>query len=104
MSQCNDCGHLKEYVGNKIECVGDDAIRFVQMILLQSYSGKFKLGKYCFNTPAIPGTVLKKQAEDGKVLSGKDQTILRSSIGKLMYHMQYLRLDIAQAARDLANT
>jgi hypothetical protein len=23
---CDDCGHLEEYVGNKIEYVGDDAI------------------------------------------------------------------------------
>jgi hypothetical protein len=100
--KCDDCGHLKEYVGNKIKCVRDDAIQFVQMVLLQSYSNKFKLGKKCFNTPAIPGTVLKNPAEDGKVLGGKDQTILRSGIGKLMYHIKYLRPDIAQAVGDLA--
>jgi hypothetical protein len=68
--QCNDCGSLEEYVGNKIKYVGDDTIQFVQMVLLQSYSGEFKLGKKCFNTLAIPGTVLKKPAEDGKVLGG----------------------------------
>jgi hypothetical protein len=28
--------------------------------------------------------------------------ILRSGIGKLMYHMQYSQPDIAQAVRDLA--
>jgi hypothetical protein len=72
------------------------------MVLLQSYINKFKLGKKCCNTPAIPGTVLKKPAEDGKVLGGKDQTILSSSIRKLMYHMQYLRSEISQAVRDLA--
>jgi hypothetical protein len=73
----------------------------VQIKLLQSYSKEFKLRKKCFNTPAIPGTVLKKPAEDGKVLDGEDQTILRSGIGKSMYHMQYLRPYIAQAVRDL---
>jgi hypothetical protein len=46
--------------------------------------------------------VLKKPAEDGNVLNSKDQTILRSGIGKLMYHMQYSHPDIAQAVRDLA--
>jgi hypothetical protein len=51
--------------------------------------------------PAIPGTVLKIPVEDGKVIDGKDQTIFRSGIGKLMYHMQYLHPDIAQAVRDL---
>ncbi len=100
--KCNDCGRLEEYIGNKIENVGDDATQFVQMVLLQSYSNEFKLGKKCFNTPATPGTVLKKSAEDGKVLDGEDQTILRFGIRKLMYHMQYLRPDIAQAVRDLA--
>jgi hypothetical protein len=74
----------------------------VQTLLLQSYSNKFKLGKKCFNTPAILGTVQKKPAENGKVLDGKDQTILRSGIWKIMYHMQYLHPDIAQAVRYLA--
>jgi hypothetical protein len=71
------------------------------MVLLQSYSDEFKLEKKCFNTPATPGTVLKSPAEDGKVLDGKDQTILRSGNGKLMYHMQYLWPDITQAVRNL---
>ena len=87
--------------GNKIEYVGDDTIQFVQTVPLQNYNNKFKLGKKCFSTPAIPGTVLKNPTEDGKVLSGEDQTILRSGIGKSMYHMQYLRPYIAQAVRDL---
>jgi hypothetical protein len=73
----------------------------MQTVLLQSYSNKFKLGKKCFNTPAIPGTVLKKLDEDGKILNSDNQTILRSGIGKLMYHMQYIHPDIAQAVRDL---
>ncbi len=71
-------------------------------MLLQSYTDEFNLDKKCYNTPAAPGTVLKKPAEDGKNLSNKDQTVLRSGIGKLMYHMQYSRPDIAQAVRDLA--
>ncbi len=74
----------------------------MQTVLLLSYSDEFKLRKKCFNMPAIPGTVPKKQAEDGKVHGGKDETISRSGIGKLMYHMQYWRPDIAQAVRDLA--
>ncbi len=27
---CDDCGKLEEYVGNKIQYIGEDAIRFVQ--------------------------------------------------------------------------
>jgi hypothetical protein len=72
------------------------------MVLLQSYCNEFKLGKKCYNTPALPGTVLKKPAENGKLLSSEDQTVLRLGIGKLMYHMQYSHPDIAQAVRDLA--
>ncbi len=70
-------------------------------MLLQSYSDKFNLERKCHNTPAVPGTVLKNPVEDGKVFHSKDQTILRSGIGKLMYHMQYSRPDIVQAVRDL---
>ncbi len=100
--KCDNCGKLEEYVGNKINYVGDDAVQFVQTVLLQSYSDKFNLEKKCHNTPAIPGIVLKKPAEDGKVLSSKDQMTLRSIIDKLMYHMQFSHPDIAQAVRDLA--
>jgi hypothetical protein len=100
--ECDHCGQLEEYVGNKIDYFGDDAIQFIQTVLLHSYSDEFNLEKKCHNTPAIPGTVLKKPAEDGKVLSSGDQTILRSGIGKLMYHMQYSHPYLAQAVRDLA--
>ena len=71
-------------------------------MLLQSYSDEFNLKGKCHNTPAVPGTVLKKPAEDANVLNREDQTILRSGIGKLMYHMQDSCPDIAQAVRDLA--
>ncbi len=77
-------------------------IHFIQTVLLQSYSEEFKLKEKCHNTPAVLGPVFKKPAEVGNVLNSKDQTILRSRIGKLMYHMQYSHPDIAQAVRDLA--
>jgi hypothetical protein len=32
--ECNDCGHLKVYDGNKIKYVGDEAIQFMQTVLL----------------------------------------------------------------------
>jgi hypothetical protein len=41
--------------------------------------------------------------EGEEVLSSEDQTMLRSSLGKLMYQMQYSRPDISQAVRDLAS-
>ncbi len=100
--ECNDCGRLEEYVGNKIDYIGKDAIQFTQNMLMQSYSNKFELPKRSYNTPAQPGTVLMKPGKNGEVLSGEAQSILRSVIGKLMYHMQYSQPDIAQAVRDLA--
>ncbi len=78
---------MRVYVGNKIDYVESDAIRFVQTVLLQSNSDKFNLKEKCHNTPAIPGTVLTKPAEDGNIPNSEDQTFLRSGIGKLMYHM-----------------
>jgi hypothetical protein len=100
--ECNDCGRLKEYVGNKIDFIGKDAIQFTQNVLMQSYSDEFKLPKRSYNTPVQLGTVLMKPVKNGEVLSGEAQLILRSGIGKLMYHIQYLQPDIAQAVRDLA--
>ncbi len=99
--KCDDCGQLENYIGNKINYVGDCVIQFIQTVL-QSCSDEFNLEKKCHNMPAVPGTVLKKPAEDGKVLSSEDQTIIRSGIGKLMYDMQYSHPDIARAVRDLA--
>jgi hypothetical protein len=40
--------------------------------------------------------------EGKEILNSEDQTTLRSGVGKLMYQMQYLRPDIAQAVCDLA--
>jgi hypothetical protein len=60
--ECDNCGQLEEYVGNKINYVDRDAIRFVQTVLIQSHSDKFNLKEKCHSPPAIPGTVLKKPA------------------------------------------
>jgi hypothetical protein len=100
--KCDDCGEITEHIGNKIECVGEDAIRLVQTVLTQSYEDEFELGKRCYNMPAQPGTVLMRPTKGEEVLSATDQTTLRSGVGKLMYQMQYSRPDIAQAVPDLA--
>jgi hypothetical protein len=96
------CRVLTEYIGNKIERVGEDTIRLVQTVLTQSYEDKFELGNRCYTTPAQPGTVLMHPVEGKEVLKPEDQTTLRSGVGKLMYQMQYSRPDIAQAVQDLA--
>ncbi len=98
----DNCRVLTEYIGNKIEWVGEDMIQLVQTVLTQSYEDKFELGNRCYTTPAQPGTVLMHPVEGKEVLKSDDQTTLRSGVGKLMYQMQYSRPDIAQAVQDLA--
>jgi hypothetical protein len=98
--KCDDCGVLTEYIGNKIECVSEDAIRLVQTVLTQSYEDKFELGNGCYNMLAQPGMVLIHPVEGKEVLK-PDQTTLRSGVGKLMYQIQYSRPDIAQAVQNL---
>jgi hypothetical protein len=100
--KCDDCGELTEYIGNKIECLGEDAIQLVQTVLTQSYEDEFNLGNKCYNTPAQPGIVLMHPVKGKEVLNSEDRTTLRSGVGKLMYQMQYSRPNIAQVVRDLA--
>ncbi len=83
--------------------VSEDAIQLVQTVLTQCYKDKFKLGNRCYNTPAQPGMVLMWPIEGTEVLKPEDHTTLRSGVGKLIYQMQYLRSDIAQAVQDLAH-
>jgi hypothetical protein len=83
--ECNDCGVLTEYIGNKIESVGEDVIQLVQTVPTQSYEDKFKLGNRCYNTPAQSGMVLMCPVKGKEVLKPEDQTTLRSGVGKLMY-------------------
>ena len=92
---CDDCGRLEEYVGNKIEYVSNDAIRFVQTVLMQSYSDKFELGKRCYNTPAQPG-------RGSDEASQRQQTIEQQ--GAVNIEVRHCsRPDISQAAQDLAH-
>ncbi len=63
---------LTEYIGNKIERVGEDVNRLVQAVLMQSYEDEFELGKRCYNTPTQPGTVLMHPTEGKEVLSATD--------------------------------
>ncbi len=74
----------------------------VLTILTQSYEDETELGNRCYKTPAQPGTVLMRPVEGKEILNSEDQTTLRSGMEKLMFQMQYLRPDIAQAVLDLA--
>ncbi len=55
-----------------------------------------------FNTPAAPGTVLKKPDKGKECLTPAKQTQYRSGVGKGMHMMQYSRPDTYNAVCDLA--
>jgi hypothetical protein len=59
----DDCGVLMEYIRNKIEYIGEDAIRLVQAVLSQSYEDEFELGNRCYYMPTSPGMVLMPPVE-----------------------------------------
>ncbi len=78
-------------------------IKFLQNVLLQSYWDEFDIkGLKKFNTPATPGTVLKKPMDGDVLLTPEKQTLYRSGVGKSMHMMQYSRPDTYNAVRDLA--
>ena len=101
--ECDDCGKMDEYVGCTIEKLESGGIKFLQKVLVQSFNDEFDIeGLKKFNTPATPGTVLKKPVEGDVLLTSENQTLYRSGVGKAMHMMQYSRPDIYQTVRDLA--
>ncbi len=72
-------------------------------MLLQSYDDKFNIKELKkFNTPATPGTVLKKPVDGETLLTPENETLYCSGVGKAMHMMQYSWPDMYNAVRDLA--
>ena len=62
--ECDDCGQMDEYVGCTIEKLESGGIKFLQKVLVQSFNDEFDIADLKkSNTPAAPGTVLKKPVE-----------------------------------------
>jgi len=100
--ECKDCGLMDEYVGCTIKKLKTEGVKFQQKVLLQSYRIEFDILKMKkFNTPAAPGTVLRKPDEGDKVLTSAKQTQYHSGVGKGMHMMQFSRPDTYNAVRDL---
>jgi hypothetical protein len=98
-----DCGPMDEYVGCTIEKYKTGGVKFRQKVLLQSYLDEFDiLNLKKFNTPAAPGTVLKKPDKGKEIFAPANQMQYRSGVGKGMHVMQYSRPDTCNAVRDLA--
>ena len=67
--ECKDCGPMDEYVGCMIEKLKTGGVKFGQKFLLQSCRDEFDILKLKkFNTPAAPGTVLRKPDEGEEIL------------------------------------
>jgi hypothetical protein len=92
-----------EYVECTIEECKSGGIKFLQKVLLQSYDDEFDIkGLKKFNTPATPGTVLKKPIDGKTFLTPENQTLYHSGVGKAMHMMQYSRPDTYSEVHDLA--
>jgi hypothetical protein len=100
---CKDCGPMDEYVGCTFQKLETGGIKFLQKVLVQSFSYKLDIGKVKqFNTPGTSIIVLKKPIEGGVLLLQENQTLQRSGVGMAMHMMQYSHPDIYQAVCDLA--
>jgi hypothetical protein len=101
--ECKDCGPIEEYVGCMIEKLKTGGVTFRQKVLLQSYRDEFNiLNMRNSNTPATPGTVLKKPDEGEEILVPTKQMQYSSGVGTGMHMMQYSRPDTYNAVHYLA--
>ncbi len=100
--ECEDCGPMDEYVGCRIEKLKTGGVKFQKKVRLQSYMDEFDILKMKkFNTPAAPGTELRKPDKGDELLMPVKQTQYRSGVGKGMHMMQYSWLDTYNDVRDL---
>ena len=98
---CEDCGELDEYVGCKITCIGDNAPKFTQPVILQNYTDEFDLLNRKFTTLATDGDCLTR-CNEKDALGPAEHTKYRSGVGKMMHIMQYSLPQTYNAVRDLA--
>jgi hypothetical protein len=79
---------MNEYVGCTIDKLDAGGIKFQQKVLLQSYRNEFDILKLKkFNTPAAPGTVLRKPDKGEEIFMAAKQMQYRSGVGKGMHMM-----------------
>ena len=100
--ECEDCGKMKECVGNKLTRFEDRGLKFIQDVFIQSFKDKFDISDKKWSTPTAPGSVFEKVKEEEESLSGKFQTYLRSGIGRTRHIMQWSRPEISHDVRNLA--
>jgi len=107
--ECDDIGDMEVYVDCKIDKSIDKSInrsinrsinksegsiKFTQPVILQSFKDEFNLWNMCKTiTSAEPGSTLPKVDEDAE-LNEKEQTYIRSGVGKLLHMMRWSRPEV----------
>ena len=86
--ECEDCGEMKEYVGNKLTRLEDGGLKFTQDVLIQSFKDEYNISDKKWSAPAAPGSVLEKVREGEEPLPAQVHTYLQSGIGKMIHYMQ----------------
>ena len=100
--ECEDCGGIKEYMGNKLTCLEDRGLKFTQDVLIQSFTHEYGvLDKKC-SMPTAPGSVLEKVKEGEESLPVQLQTYFQSGICKMIPVMQWNRPEISHSVHNLA--
>jgi len=98
---CDDVGILNAYVGCKIRS-DKNSIRFIKLVLLQSFEDEFKCKAGKVMVPAEAEGVLIKNRHQEKALSKGEQIHYRSEVGRLLHMMCWSRLETYNAVRDLS--
>jgi hypothetical protein len=76
-------------------------LKFIQPVLMQSYSNKFELPKKSYRTPVPAGSVLVAGKKE-EALSPALQKKNHSGTGKAMYAIQYSKPEMYNALQDLS--
>ena len=74
--ECEDCGEMKEYIGNNLTRLEEGGLKFTQDVSVESFKDKFDISDKKWSTPAAPGSVLEMVKEGVDSLSAKLQTYL----------------------------
>ena len=75
-SKCEDCGKMKEQVGNKLTSLEERGLKFTQDVLIQSFKDKYDICDKKWSTPVAPRSVLEKAKEGEESLSEKKYRLI----------------------------
>ena len=100
--ECEDCGEMKEYIGNNLTRLEEGGLKFTQDVSVESFKDKFDISDKKWSTPAVPESLLEKVKEGEDSLSAQVQTYLQSGIVKMIHIMRCNRPEISCSVSNLA--